>query len=169
MRLQNFLSNNYLAFLGIITLGVFLPLSVLAESPELTQQYPNPNNRINVYPQNSNSTPTVPVGEGSQVAIEPVNGYVSVKLINTTNTPVRYQVIGDTNLRILSNSSSANLQELQTPVNISFYREDGGRLFATAKKSATPGVLEVSLTEAMNTESYHGSLTVEPTGRINFQ
>jgi hypothetical protein len=170
MRLRNRFLIQSSILLGMSTFGIFLmPLVGSTQSSETIQKAPNPNDSNTIYQRNTDYLPQLPTKSSSQVVIKPVDGYVNVKLINTTNTPVRYQVIGDTALRTLSNSSSTNLQNLPTPVNISFYREDGGRLFATPKTSKTPGVLEVNLTEAMNTESYHSSLTVEPTGAIDLK
>jgi hypothetical protein len=166
---NNFLIQSSL-LLGMSTFGTLLmPLVVSAQPSETIENTPNLNDSNTVDPRNTGSLPQLPTKSSSQVVIKPVNGYVNVTLTNTTNTPVRYQVVGDTALRTLSNSSTTNLQNLQTPVDISFYREDGGKLFATPKTSTTPGVLDVNLTEAMNTESYHSSLTVEPTGAIDLK
>ncbi len=60
--------------------------------------------------------------------IAPVNGTVTVKLVNKTSAAINYQAVGDTEFRTLAGSASITLQKLKTPITLSVYRQDRGLL-----------------------------------------
>ena len=58
----------------------------------------------------------------------PINGKVSIRLVNETSANVTYEAIGNTNQRLLQGKSSVTLQDLKTPLLVTFKRQDGGLL-----------------------------------------
>jgi hypothetical protein len=97
--------------------------------------------------------------------ISPTNGTVSIQLVNATNTDVTYQVIGDTNSRSLSGNSQITLQGLNVPINMTFVRPDSGFVSVTPRE-ISPGVLQVTLTEAQTVDQGQGALSIEQNGNV---
>jgi len=54
--------------------------------------------------------------------VMPVNGKINIKLMNATNAVVTYQVIGDTNQRTLAGGLDVTLQNIKTPLTVTFVR-----------------------------------------------
>ncbi|NJN59687.1 MAG: hypothetical protein HC879_20490 [Leptolyngbyaceae cyanobacterium SL_5_9] len=124
-----------------------------------TQPIPTPSNPV--------SFPPAPEQlEEPVAAVTPVNGAVSVRLINSTAAVIRYQVIEDTELRSLAGESEVTLQGLATPVTITFYREDRGLLTVTPVATAEPGVLEVTLDETTDLGEDETALVIQETGSV---
>lgn len=98
-------------------------------------------------------------------AVSPTNGRVSVLLINQTNAPIVYQAIGDTQQRILPGRSQITLQNLSTPANVSFYRQDRGLLMVTPQ-SSRQGTLQVTLQETTDFAMDKTSLRIENNGAV---
>ena len=91
--------------------------------------------------------PPLPEQRNSAVArLEPMEGTVSVKLINQTNTMIEYQAIGHTGDRDLAGRQEVELTGLPLPVTITTVREDNGLLDITTRV-AESGHLEVMLDE----------------------
>ncbi len=67
---------------------------------------------------------------------------VSLRLINTTDAVVTYQVIEGTGERTLGGESQVELQGLPIPLNLTYRRQDGG-LLLVIPRAVEPGVLEV--------------------------
>lgn len=97
--------------------------------------------------------------------VTPVDGKINIRLINTTNAAVNYQLIGNTNQRTLKGNSDVTLQNITTPVTLTFGREDKGLLRVNAK-AASSGLLEVSLDETINLDEDKSTLVVQPTGAV---
>lgn len=102
--------------------------------------------------------------QAPSAVVSPVNGSVSVKLTNTTNAAIAYQIIGDTNQRILAGKSDVTLQNLRVPVTITLSREDRGLLKPTVQ--ATKGLLEVTLDATTNLDEDRTSIRVQQTGEV---
>jgi len=66
--------------------------------------------------------------------VMPVNGKINIKLMNATNAVVTYQVIGDTNQRTLAGGLDVTLQNIKTPLTVTFVREDKGLLKVSQKQ-----------------------------------
>ncbi|BAZ38340.1 hypothetical protein NIES4101_42770 [Calothrix sp. NIES-4101] len=98
-------------------------------------------------------------------AVSPTDGRVSVLLINQTNAPVVYQAIGDTQQRILPGRSQITLQNLSTPANVNFYRQDRGLLMVTPQ-SSSQGTLQVTLQETTDFAMDRTSLRIENNGSV---
>ncbi len=80
------------------------------------------------------------------------NNTVNLRLINTSDTIISYQVIEGTGERVLGERSQTELQDLPVPLNLTYRRQDGG-LLLVIPKAVAPGILEVRF---------------EPTGQIFF-
>ncbi|MEA5570757.1 hypothetical protein [Calothrix sp. UHCC 0171] len=98
-------------------------------------------------------------------AVSPTNGRVSILLINQTNAPIIYQAIGDTQQRILPGRSQITLQNLHTPANVNFYRQDRGLLMATPR-SSRQGTLQLTLQETTDFAMDKTSLRIENNGAV---
>jgi hypothetical protein len=95
--------------------------------------------------------------------VTPVDGNITVKLINKTNAKVRYQVLGITRPRILEGKADSQLTKLPLPVSLTFRRVDNGFLKVTMKSSST-GILEVELDGTEDFNSDRISLWINPKG-----
>jgi hypothetical protein len=98
--------------------------------------------------------------------VTPIDGAITVRLINSTAAVIRYQVIEDTELRSLAGDSEVTLQGLATPTTITFYREDRGLLTVTPVAIAEPGVLEVTLDETTDLGDDETALVIQETGSV---
>jgi hypothetical protein len=98
--------------------------------------------------------------------IAPVNGQIAIKLMNKSNAPVTYQVIGDTRPRTLPGKSEQTLISLDAPVTVTFERPDGGLLQIQPVVTSESGVLEVALNETSNLDIDKNSLRIEKTGMV---
>ena len=85
-------------------------------------------------------TPLPSAQESPVAMVLPVDNQVTIRLMNDTNTPVTYQVIGDTGERTLSGSGEVSLLDLPTPITLTFVRSDGGLLQVQPQFSADAGV-----------------------------
>jgi len=135
---------------------------------------PSPSNNIKNQP-NLLSEPsfvnnsTAPLPEERQAAlgvIKPINGFVNVKLKNKTVGTISYEVIGDTTQRQLSGKSEVILRELKVPINITFYRDQGGFLLIQPQLISEKGILELNMTETNNFNLDQSSLLIEETGYV---
>jgi len=97
--------------------------------------------------------------------VMPVNGKINIKLMNATNAVVTYQVIGDTN-RTLAGGLDVTLQNIKTPLTVTFVREDKG-LLKVSPKAASQGLLEVTLDESTNLDEDQDTVRVGGTVFIN--
>ncbi|TAE58116.1 MAG: hypothetical protein EAZ76_08560 [Nostocales cyanobacterium] len=95
-----------------------------------------------------------------------VDGRTNVKLINDTNTKITYQVIGDTPPRILSGKSNVNLRGLNTPITLTFQREDGGFLMVTPITTSQTGNLEVKLQATTDISQDRSAMRIQDNGSV---
>ncbi|HEY9692590.1 MAG TPA: hypothetical protein V6D15_10310 [Oculatellaceae cyanobacterium] len=162
------------------------------ESTRSIPPAPQPNNRLSTpFPQQDlevpagvelpwtatrNLPPSTSRGDASYPAPEqletpvakvlPLNGIVKVNIVNTTNAAIAYQVLGDTNDRILQGRANVTLANLRTPVNIIFERKDGGLIMVTPQANSEPGMLTVTLKETSNLDLDRKAMTINPTGGV---
>lgn len=109
----------------------------------------------------------LPEQQSSAMArVEPVNGQVKIKLMNVTGDPVTYQVIGDTQQRVLPSKSEITLLDLQAPVTLTFQRPNGALIQVMPEVSSEPGVLEVTLDATTSLGVDTNALRVEETGLV---
>ena len=98
--------------------------------------------------------------------VEPSEGVVTIKLVNTTNALISYQVVGDTQPRTLGEQSEIQLKGLKTPVTITYQREDGGLLMVRPQATATPGFLQVSFSATTDLSVDTKSMNVQAEGGV---
>ena len=97
--------------------------------------------------------------------VMPIKGNVNVNLVNGTGAFVSYQVIGNTAVRSLAGNSTVMLQNLPTPLTVTFQRLDHG-LVKVSLQSPKPGMLNVNLTPTTDLSQDKLSMRVQPTGSI---
>lgn len=97
--------------------------------------------------------------------VMPMDGKINIKLMNATNAVVTYQVIGDTEPRFLKGDSDVTLQNLETPVTVTFEREDKG-FVKVSPQATSEGLLQVTLDEAMNVDEGKGTMNVQEDGQV---
>lgn len=157
---------------GIPALGLSslaMPVTQLNPSSSLFSQVPSdgPDSPRESSPPPADSiTPPLPEDQKPPVArVVPVGGRVNVKLVNQTNTNITYQVISDTKPRTLAGRSDITLQNLKTPVNITFQRPDRGLLQVTPQ-SYEAGILEVTLAETTDLGKDNIAMTIQENGNV---
>ena len=112
--------------------------------------------------------PPLPSQQQPPIAtLTPNQGVVGVKLINKTGAEITYQVIGDTKLRTLNGRSEVILQDLKTPVSLSFYRRDRGFLLVTpVVPTKATSTIELTLTETTDFGIDRNALSIDPNGDV---
>lgn len=104
--------------------------------------------------------------QSPSATVMPMNGKVSIRLVNETGANITYQVIGDTNQRSLQGKSDVNLLDLSPPVSVTFKRDDGGLLMVSPQASSEPGMLEVTFMETTDLTTDKTTMTVQETGAV---
>ena len=173
--------NNFHKFLKIISAGLFvgIPMIPLASMAIPTTQqnpcpsifYEEPYNRLidRTFPNcPSNVLGQLPLPDQRQTpvaTVTPRNDTIDVRLVNQTNTNVTYQVIGDTQKRILPGQSDTTLLALNVPVTVSISRPDGG-LLKVETLVPEAGMLELKLDETVDFGKDKNSIVVEEDGSV---
>ena len=98
--------------------------------------------------------------------VTPTEGMVVIKLVNTTNAVINYQVVGITPPRTLGEQSEIVLQNLKTPITLTYQRPDGGLLLVRPQATATPGMLQVSFGATTELGADTKSMDVQEDGRV---
>jgi hypothetical protein len=135
-------------------------LGVGGEAPSATNANPS---ILNEPPYNRSATEPQPT---PSTVIALTDGRVNVKLVNDTGADVTYQVIGDTSERSLQGKTDATLQNLNTPVTVTFQRNDGGLLMVTLEPTSPSGVLEVRLKETTDVNQDRKALQIQSNGAV---
>jgi hypothetical protein len=136
-------------------------------TPTTPDAQPSPNTSPTMEPA-PGSTIQPPLPEQQQapnMMVTPVDGKINIKLINTTNAVVTYQVVGDTNQRTLTGDSDVTLQNLETPVTVTFVRQDRG-LLKVSPQASSSGLLEVTLDETTNLDEGKSTMRIEKGGAV---
>lgn len=137
--------------------------SIFNEPPYNRVQRPSTSPPANV----PGSTPLPEQQQPPSATVTPTDGKVSVKLVNATGANITYQVIGDTNQRTLAGKSDVMLQDLPTPVTVTFKRQDGGLLQVTPQASSEQsGMLEVTLAETTDLGTDKSAMRINSTGGV---
>lgn len=137
-------------------------------SPATLEQVPSPGTLPSTPPApGSVLQPPLPEQRQSPSAmVMPMNGKVSIRLVNKTGANITYQVIGDTNQRSLQGKSNVNLLDLSPPMTLTFKRNDGGLLMVSPQASSQRGMLEVTFTETTDLTTDRTTMTVQKTGAV---
>ncbi len=155
------------SFLGVICGSSFvsflLPFAAIAQSITPPALAPPPV----VAPQQSPDqplTPPLPEQELPSTSVAPINGRITVRLVNRTGAAISYQVIGDTQERSLGGNASVTLQALRTPTNITFYRQDRGLL--QVRPQASSGLLTATFTATTDLSVDKNILSIQQSGLV---
>lgn len=97
--------------------------------------------------------------------VVPVSGKVNVRLTNKTNDRLFYQVVGQTDRRILTENSTVALQALKLPASILFRRQDAA-LLRVSLKPVGEGTVEVRLDETNDLGLDKKSLSIGKDGSL---
>ncbi|MBE9178184.1 hypothetical protein IQ268_06245 [Oculatella sp. LEGE 06141] len=110
--------------------------------------------------------PPLPSVQGASIAtVSPIAGAVNVRLVNTTNAAITYEVIGDTQPRMLMGGEETMLTNLSLPTTITAVRQDGG-LLDLSPSSFEQGMLEISLGENTSFDETQGVLQIQGDGQV---
>lgn len=93
-----------------------------------------------------------------------VNGVITIKLVNNTNTPIQYQLIGGTRQELLAGNATIQVQG-SPPITLTYQRQDGGSLLVRPKPTS-PGVLEVQFEVTNNFSLDTRSLNITQRGSV---
>ncbi len=140
---------------------------ILAEKLRLTKQAPTPENSDaqNATPSETEVKPWSEAQENRIALVKAINGQFNIRLINSTNTEVTYELVGHTNQRQLTGNTNFLLQDLAMPVTVTVLREDGGLIRVTPRPAA-PGILELRLDEALNLDQDRRAVRVREGGSL---
>lgn len=141
-----------------------LPDGVTPTTPD-NQQSPSTSPTSEPTPGSVIQPPLPEEQQSPSATVMPVDGKINIKLTNATNAVVTYQVVGDTDQRTLAGDSDVTLQNIQTPVTVTFVREDKGLLKVTLQ-AASEGLLEVTLDETTNLDEGKGTMRVQQDGQV---
>jgi hypothetical protein len=124
-------------------------------APATTQPNPNSNSEKDDLP------PRFPLPSARVVA---VNGIVTIKLINNSNVPIQYQLIGGTRQQLLAKNATIQVQG-SPPITLTYQRPDGGSLLVRPKQTS-PGVLEVQFEVTNNFSLDTRSMNINQAGSV---
>jgi hypothetical protein len=180
MRKFNRSKNKLVVICGSL-LCVGMPLNSLAQTPSPTpsgvlnpkpsvfneQLYRRDRSPINTTKPSAPLVPPLPEESSNAIAtVMPINGKVSVKLNNTTNTAITYEAIKYTERRTLAAKTEVVLKDLPAPVTITLVRPDNGFIQIAATSIANSGLLEVSLSEAQALNEQQSAIRIENNGKV---
>ncbi|QOV24236.1 hypothetical protein [Anabaenopsis elenkinii] len=94
------------------------------------------------------------------------NGMVEITLVNDTGANITYEVIGDTPPRSLEGKSDVTLEDLQAPVTVTFFREDGGLLEVTPQPSRKAGVMQLTFNETTDLGEDKNTVRIQDDGTV---
>ncbi|NJK67031.1 MAG: hypothetical protein HC789_15950 [Microcoleus sp. CSU_2_2] len=98
--------------------------------------------------------------------VTPMEGMVAIKLVNTTNAVINYQVVGVTQPRTLGEQSEIVLKNLKTPLTLTYQRPDGGLLLVRPQATAMAGMLQVSFGATTDLGVDTKSMEVQEDGKV---
>ena len=98
--------------------------------------------------------------------VTPVDGMVTIQLVNTTNAVINYQVVGMSQSRTLGEQSEISLKNLKTPITLTYQRPDGGLLLVRTQATATAGMLQISFGATTDLGADTKSLEIQEDGKV---
>ncbi|MEG4800797.1 hypothetical protein QUB63_13895 [Microcoleus sp. ARI1-B5] len=98
--------------------------------------------------------------------VTPTEGMVVIKLVNTTNALINYQVVGVTQPRTLGEQSEILLTNIKVPITLTYQRPDGGLMLVRPQATAMPGMLQVSFGATTDLGADTKSLEIQEDGRV---
>jgi hypothetical protein len=98
--------------------------------------------------------------------VTPAEGMIVIKLVNTTNAVINYQIVGVTQPRTLGEQSEILLKTIQVPITLTYQRPDGGLLLVRPQATAMPGMLQVSFGATTELAADTKSLEIQEDGKV---
>ena len=98
--------------------------------------------------------------------VTPAEGMIVIKLVNTTNAVINYQIVGVTPPRTLGEQSEILLKTIQVPITLTYQRPDGGLLLVRPQATAMPGMLQVSFGATTELAADTKSLEIQEDGKV---
>jgi len=98
--------------------------------------------------------------------VTPSEGMIVIKLVNTTNAVINYQIVGVTQQRTLGEQSEIVLKSIQVPITLTYQRPDGGLLLVRPQATAMPGMLQVSFGATTELATDTKSLEIQEDGKV---
>ena len=98
--------------------------------------------------------------------VTPSEGMIVIKLVNTTNAVINYQIVGVTQQRTLGEQSEIVLKSIQVPITLTYQRPDGGLLQVRPQATAMPGMLQVSFGATTDLGTDTKSLEIQEDGKV---
>lgn len=98
--------------------------------------------------------------------VTPSEGMIVIKLVNTTNAVINYQIVGVTQQRTLGEQSEIVLKSIQVPITLTYQRPDGGLLQVRPQATAMPGMLQVSFGATTDLATDTKSLEIQEDGKV---
>ena len=98
--------------------------------------------------------------------VTPSEGMIVIKLVNTTNAVINYQIVGVTPQRTLGEQSEIVLKTIQVPITLTYQRPDGGLLQVRPQATAMPGMLQVSFGATTDLATDTKSLEIQEDGKV---
>jgi hypothetical protein len=91
---------------------------------------------------------------------------VTIKLVNSTNAVINYQVVGMSQSRTLGEQSEISIKNLKAPLTLTYQRSDGGLLLVRAQATATAGMLQITFGATTDLGADTKSLEVQEDGKV---
>lgn len=120
---------------------------------------------IPIEPVTPSSPPLPEAGRQAIATVTPVNGQLSVEILNNTGTAVSYEVIGDTSRRTLLLNESAMLRDIPLPTTITVVRQDKG-FVGVAATSSENGMLKISLEPRPSPDNAQSAIRIQADGQV---
>ncbi|MEG4083014.1 hypothetical protein [Microcoleus sp. POL10_C6] len=145
------------------------PAETPSETPAATEEpVSEPTPAASPSPSGMPSTPTdaPPRFPLPSARVTPAEGGIVIKLVNTTNAVINYQIVGVTQPRTLGEQSEILLQTLPVPITLTYQRPDGGLVLVRPQATAMPGMLQVSFGATTEVAADTKSLEIQEDGRV---
>jgi hypothetical protein len=110
--------------------------------------------------------PLSPVEPAPIGMVQLQSGRVNVTLKNMTNTQITYQAIGHTPPRNLVSKTDIVLQDISSPMTITFLRPDAGLIRVTMVANSGSGELVLMLDEATGLSDSQTSVRIQSNGNV---
>lgn len=112
-------------------------------------------------------TPPLPETRENAIAVVPMlsDQLLNVRLMNSTNVPLTYEVLGHTDQRTLEPQTSVFLTNVPVPTTITAIRQDDG-LLDILVTGTDEGMLELSLQEDRGLDDTQGVIRIQDDGQV---
>ena len=149
---------------------ITLPTAAAGATNEASSDQVDGGEAVPTEPVTPSSPPLPEAGMQAIATAIPINGLLSVAIVNNTGTAVIYEVIGDdlignTKKRSLLLNESAVLRNVPLPITVTVAREDRELVDVTAT-SFEKGILEISLEPDPSPNNTQGTIRIQADGQV---